>query len=286
MKEKIKIERTLPDVALYDNIVYGHRIKRFNTGFIPLSLHLMRPNESAMKPFEKRPLLVFVGGGGWKDSSPGRYLPNLLPFVYKGFVVASVGYRPSGAAPFPAQIQDVKAAIRFLRANANLFGIDVRRVAVMGESAGGHLAALVGTSVGFEEFASPDYPEQSDAAQAVVCLYTPVDLEEIARQEKVYPAWPAAEDMLLGGPVASMRTLAQKASPLNYVTEKAPPFLLLHGDADVIVSYKQSEIMYQRLSQLGVPVDYYLLEGAGHAAPEFFQPETIELISDFINRYI
>lgn len=286
MKQEVKIQREKLELVFYDNIIYAHRMKRFKTGFIPLSMNIVRPMECAVEPFQKRPLLVFIGGGGWKDSSPCRMLPGLMQFSYAGYVLASVGYRTTGMAPYPAQLQDVKAAIRFLKAHADIFGIDKDRVAVMGESAGGHLADLVAVTVGEEEYITGDYPEESDAVKAVISLYTPVDMERMDRQPKISPVWPSAEELLIGGPVEQYPEMVAKVNPITYLTKDAPPFLLMHGNKDVIVSCEQSQLMYDKLTELGVPAEFYVVDGAGHASSEFTQPEAVKLMCGFLKKYV
>lgn len=285
MISKIKIPVSLPDVLFYTDIVYANRMNEWKQAVYPMKLHLMRPFTD-MEGADRHPLIVWIGGGAWKASTPFRHIPCLSYFARNGYVVASIDYRVSGMDYFPAQIQDVKAAVRYLRLHAAEYGIDPEKIAVMGDSAGGHLSALAGTSGDRETFGTPDYPEVSCEVQAVVDLYGPSDFLQMPGADEPEKGflWQMPESLLLGGHVAGMRELAQKASPITYINENTPPFLLLHGTDDSVVSVKQSEILYEALVNGGVEADLYELEGANHATPHFVQPEVQKLILEFLDR--
>jgi acetyl esterase/lipase len=237
-----------PDVELRPDLVYATHER-------PLRMHVLLPRNAAAA----RPAIVFVHGGGWTEGTRERGLPSLLHFVKKGYVAASIEYRLSGEAIFPAQIDDVRAAIAFLRAHANELLIDPRRVAVWGQSAGGHLAALAGTSL--EGAARPD---------VVLDWNGPTDLlepRELARLEKRkadqgQPTF--AMERLLGGPMHERRELAMAANPIRWVTPGDPPFLILHGSADAEVSITQSELLRDALAKAGVEVTLEVFPGEGH----------------------
>ncbi|HEX6095497.1 MAG TPA: alpha/beta fold hydrolase [Thermoanaerobaculia bacterium] len=237
-----------PDVELRPDLVYATRPR-------PLRMHVLLPRNAATR----RPAIVFVHGGGWTEGGRERGLPSLIHFVKKGYVAASIEYRLSGEAIFPAQIEDVRAALEYLRAHANDLGIDPRRVAVWGQSAGGHLAALAGTSL--EGAARPD---------AVIDWNGPTDFlepRELARLEKRkadqgQPTF--AMERLLGGPVNERRELAIAANPITWVTPGDPPFLILHGSGDEEVSIGQSELLRDALVKAGVDVTLRVFPGEGH----------------------
>jgi acetyl esterase/lipase len=237
-----------PDIELRPDVVYA-------THGRPLRMHVLLPRTAAAS----RPAIVFIHGGGWTEGSRQRGLPSLIHFVKKGYVAASIEYRLSGEAIFPAQIEDVRAAIAYIRTHASDLGVDPHRIAVWGQSAGGHLAALAGTSL--KGAARPD---------AVIDWNGPTDFlepRELARLEKrkadqKQPTF--AMERLLGGPVNERRELAAAANPIRWVTPDDPPFLILHGSADEEVSITQSELLRDALANAGVEVTLEVFPGEGH----------------------
>lgn len=282
MIQTIQPEISRRDIILYNDIVYATRMEDWSTACIPLKLHLMResPESSEKKKF---PLILWLNGGGWRCVSPFRYIMNFDYLLQAGFAVASVQYRVSSQATFPEPLVDVKAAIRFLRAHANFFGIDKNHIGIMGESAGGHLAAMAGVTPNCAEFSSSDWSEESDAVNAAICWYTPFDLAMI---NEAMPSEGSPPRLLLGNPKEGIEAQAKKASPISYVCGKEPPFLLLHGTKDDVVSIRQSHSMYEALSSQGDLVEFYRLEGAGHCAVELVQPQIQNIILDFCKKHI
>jgi acetyl esterase/lipase len=196
------------------------------------------------------PLVVIIHGGGWVvGDKRGELASAAIPgFLDLGYAVASVNYRLAHEAAFPAQLLDVKAAIRFLRANAAILRLDPGRFAVVGESAGAHLAALLGTTAHIAEFDEPTLGnvDVSSAVQAVVDFYGPADLTTTDRQRSLNPGCPSEPDpniaLLLGASPTVAPDLATAASPVTYVhpNREMPPFFIAHGDADCVVPYQQS----------------------------------------------
>ena len=237
-------------------------------------------------PSPKRPLVVFVQGSGWGPQNLYSSIPQLAELAHHGYVVASVEYRPSTEAIAPAQIQDVKTAIRYLRANASKYDIDPQRVAIWGDSSGGHMAALVATTVGSAEFATADYADQSDAVQAVVDFYGVSDLTTMGR----FPSWiehdaegsPGA--LMLGGSPLTLHSKALAHSPVTYIKadRQLPPFLLVHGDVDVIVPFNQSVVLYEALRAAGKEVVFYKVENGNHGW-QFWSPRLMQLVADFLD---
>ncbi|MDR1192738.1 MAG: alpha/beta hydrolase [Peptococcaceae bacterium] len=285
MRERIKINVSQPDVALYGDIVYGNYFNDWMQENIPLKLCLLRP---FLDPFqwEKLPLLIWVGGGAYRNSAPLLYAPKLTRFALSGYVVASVQYRVSSEGLFPAQIQDVKQSIRFLRQHAGQYGIDPERVAIGGDSAGGHLATLAGLGAGVKAFESDEWPDADDSVKAVINWYGGGDLEPRLREgmtpeEKTLPF-----TLLLGGDIEEKTELARLASPSNYITAGAPPFLIMHGSEDTLVPLDRGEALYDRLIGAGARAELYILDGAGHGTAEFAQPEIQEIMLGFLRRYV
>jgi len=226
-------------------------------------------------PGPPKPLVVWIHGGGWQNGNKEN-APSLR-MIPSGFAAASIRYRLSAEAPMPAQIEDCRAAIRFLRANAKKYGYDATKIGVWGSSAGGHLVALLGTS-----------GEGEDKVQAVVDWFGPTALRRMSmwpsRIDHDSPSAP--ESRLIGGPVQQNAELADKANPITHVTKDDPPFLIQHGDADPLVPMEQSELLAAALKATGVPVELNIFHGAGHGGPQFQTPANIEKISAFFGKYL
>ena len=251
-------------------------------------LDLYLPGPGADRPL---PLIVWVHGGAWlggsKESCPA------VGFVRRGYAVASVNYRLSHHAIFPAQIQDCQAAVRWLRTHAGEYGIDPNRFGVWGPSAGGHLAALLGVcSVpvrAYDDGATPDgvtANEVSSRVQAVCDFFGPTDF---ARMNDFWTtmdhdAANSPESLLIGGPIQEHPALVRRANPITYVTKDAPPFLIVHGDADPLVPHNQSELLYEALKAAGVEVTLYTVRGGGHGG--FRDPEVDALLERFFDKHL
>lgn len=241
-----------------------------------------------LRPFgpekEKRPLIVWICGGAWITMDRSAHIPYLLYFAQHGYAVASLEYRMSNSAQFPAQLQDIKSGIRYLRAHAEKFGIDPERVAVMGESAGGYLATMTGVTGGTKEFDVGENLDQSSAVSAVVNFYGPTDFTIIPEGTKEDALGrPRPDQMLLGYTPGRAPEEARKAGAPAHITADTPPFFIMHGTEDALVSQSQNDSLYEALQKAGVRADYYVLEGAGHAAPQFYQQEMQERILQFLN---
>jgi len=213
-------------------------------------------------------LVVWVHGGGWRAGSKDRtYAPETLGEAY---AVASIDYRLSQVAAFPAQIHDVKAAVRWLRAHAEVYGFDPDRIGAWGSSAGGHLVALLGTSCGVEalEGCVGGFPEQSSCVHAVCDFYGPTDLPALVEQRGgTDPRQLMPEEQLIGGPIADNLELAIVASPIAHVDPNDPPFLIMHGSADQTVFVEQSIAFDAALRAAGVESTLIVIDGAGHGFP-------------------
>jgi len=226
------------------------------------------------------PLIVWIHGGAWKQGSKDGCIP--LPWSQKGYVVASINYRLSQDAKFPAQIEDCKAAVRWLRAHATQYNIDRDRVIAWGDSAGGHLAALLGTAGDAAEW-EPGPPAESSRVQGVIDWYGRADLTRVCT-DPAMAEHPVAE--LLGGSGNRVFDIARKASPITYVSKDDPPFLIMHGDADNTVPFQQSEALADALKGAGVPVILIVLNGVGHGGQEFLKPDKVRIIDAFLREYL
>ena len=234
------------------------------------------------------PLVVFLHAGAWFEGSKAD-CPALMA-TRIGYAVASINYRLTEVAPFPAQLFDCKGAIRWLRAHAQKYGIDPRRVAVFGQSAGGHLAALIGTT-GDDPSLEGNVGgnlEQSSRVQAVVDWFGPTDLIALARAQRriLRPGMkplPTPLTELLGGPVDQRHALAVEADPIFHIHRNDPPFLIMHGLADPLVPPEQSRLLATALENAGVPADLTLIPGAGHGGPPFGTPAMVKKLFDFLS---
>jgi acetyl esterase/lipase len=261
--EGVKILRDLPYIE------NGHERNR---------LDLYLPEKSK----DRLPVIVWIHGGAWmggnKDFCPA------VPYVAKGYAVASINYRLSQHAVFPAQIEDCKAAIRWLRANAAKYHLDPDHIGVWGASAGGHLVALLGTADGVKDWDTHGgNADQSSRVQCVVDWFGPTELSGM-RDEGDKPGSPVA--LLIGGPATENKKKARKASPLTYVDKDSAPFLIMHGDKDNIVPLKQSELLTDALKKAGVEVTLEVVKGNGHGGPGFNAPERQKMIETFFDKHL
>jgi acetyl esterase/lipase len=234
------------------------------------------------------PLIIWVHGGGWEAGSKTQCQPLWQGFVARGYAVASLDYRLSGDAIFPAQIEDCKAAIRWLRAHAKEYGLDPDRIGVWGSSAGGHLVALLGTSGDVKAFDVGAQLEVSSRVQAVCDFFGPTDLVQMdahalpGAQLKHDPAQ-SPESRLIGGAIQENKAKAARANPIAYVKPDDPPFLIVHGDADPTVPFHQSQLLFAALKQAGVSVHFHTIKGAGHGQG-FGGREIEQLVNEFFDR--
>ena len=264
--------------------------------YAPLSpaqaLDIYLPNEGD-GPF---PVIVAVHGGAFMmgDKADGQ-LAAPLEGVRRGYAVVSVNYRLSGEATFPAAVQDVKSAVRFLRANAARYGLDGSRIAAWGGSAGGHLVSMLGTTGRARRFDDPaaGNASQSSAVQAVVDWFGPIFFDRMDAQfaagKKGRPDHGAAgspESRFLGKAVADAPALAADASPATYLDKDAPPFFVEHGDADPLVPTEQS-IQFVAAIRAAAGNDravLTILPGAGHGGPQFVTPANLDLVFAFLDK--
>jgi acetyl esterase/lipase len=227
------------------------------------------------------PLVLWIHGGGWLA---GDKKPCLMAWLtLKGYAVASMNYRFSNHAVFPAQIHDCKAAVRWLRANAKKYHLDAEHIGACGASAGGHLVSLLGTTANVKELeGSGGNPDQSTRVQAVIDFCGPSDLTLPVPK----PAVKAMVTGLLGGPAAENAEKARAASPITYVGKDAAPFIIMHGDKDEIVPPEHAQKLADALKAAGVEVHLDIVAGGGHGGPQFATPARMKLIEEFLDKHL
>jgi acetyl esterase/lipase len=251
---------------------------------VELKMDIYRPQRSAAPT----PALLYVHGGGWTggDKRSGEGIRDIPELLARGYLVAAVNYRLAPRYKFPAMIEDVKCAVRFLRANAERFSINPEKIGAWGGSAGGHLVALLGTADATAGWDVGQYLEQSSRVQAVVDMYGPTDLTVLFEG-----ANPRLMEQVFGTSDRNSETL-QKASPVNWVSSDDPPFLILHGERDPLVPVSQSQIFYEKLRAAGVPATFVIVKNAGHGFAPLGGPispsrqELTKMIADFFDQYL
>ncbi len=234
------------------------------------------------------PVIVYIHGGAWRSGSKDK--PLGLELLAKGYTVASIAYRFSQDAIFPAQIQDCKSAIRWIRAHADEFGYDPRRIGVIGQSAGGHLVALLAVTGTSRDFDAGEHLDQSSAVQCGVDFFGPTD----------FPGWkpPSAIpliqrsgsdsclEQLFGGPLDDKLELAKSASPVSWVSKDAAPLFIIHGTKDPLVGLEQSQVFAEKLTAAGAEATLTVVENGGHGGPGFLSGDVKQRMVEFLNRHI
>jgi len=246
----------------------------------------------------KLPVIVSIHGGAFMmgDKRDGQVKP-MLEGIKRGYAVVSVNYRMSGEALFPANIKDIKAAIRWLRANASKYNFDPDRIAIWGGSAGGNLSSLAGTSGDVKELEDLSLGNAtfSSRVQAVVDWFGPTNflkmdehLRETGNGTPDHSAADSPESKVLGAKITEIPELVKKANPETYITSDDPPFFIEHGTKDGTVPTQQSTEFYQKLVKVLSPdnVSIQLLEGAGHGGPQFEEPANIDLVFTFLDKQL
>ena len=279
------------EVKLPDGVKLERDISYIPNGDEAQRLDIYLPEKASEKPL---PLVVHIHGGGWKGGS--KFPCTLAPMVNRGYVVASIEYRFSQKALFPAQIQDCQAAIRWLRANAKTYNIDTEHVGVVGGSAGGHLSALVATAGGKDAFPKiGGNDDQSDRVQCVIDIFGPTNFATVIEQAEndknvrnIFkfntPGDPYSS--LIGVALNEDKAKTDAVSPVTYVSEDNPPTLILHGTHDTLVPYAQSEELAAALKANGVPVWLQTLPGSGLGGGGFGKPQIVLLMQNFFDKYL
>jgi acetyl esterase/lipase len=240
------------------------------------------------------PVVIFLHGGGWVAGSRKTYLPYMVRPVQEGYVAVSVTYRLAPEHPFPAALHDVKCAVRWLRAHAARFALDPQRLGVVGYSAGGHLACLLGTTAGQADLEGDGgCAGHSSGVQAVVGYYALTDLPamQAAWRKNELDLWEGGRTVLalhsfLGGPPKEGDDLYARASPVTHASRSSAPTLLIHGAHDRQVPFDQSRRLEAKLKTAGAEVSLLTVEGAGHNFEGEAEKAPTEAMLRFLNRHL
>ncbi|MBA3607108.1 MAG: alpha/beta hydrolase [Chthoniobacterales bacterium] len=261
--QQLMAKRTVVDpseATVLPDLVY----KRVGTTELKIDLYL--PKNVSGQP----PMILCIHGGGWSRGNKRNCSGVMM--VKEGYAVASVQYRLTDEAAFPAQIEDCKAAVRWLRANAVKYNFDADRIGVWGHSSGAHLAALLGTSAGVSSLeGSGDNLQYSSRVQAVCEISGPADIVRMYQEVAASSSGRAPEaksviEALIGGPMEKKKANAIAASPMTYISKDDPPFLIIHGDEDSTVPVNQSQLFAAALKTAGLEVTLDIAVGRGHGA--------------------
>lgn len=279
-----------PAVQLPAGITMERDVSYIENGDNAQKLDIYYPEKAPEQPL---PLIVHIHGGGWMGGS--KFPCPVLHMTTKGYVVASVEYRFSQKAKFPAQIQDCQAAIRWLRGHREKYHINPKHVGVIGGSAGGHLSALVGTAGGKNAFPKiGSHQDQSDAVQAVCDIFGPKNFTSVVQQaaddpnvRNIFkfntPSDPYSE---LIGTKLSDTAKTDAVSPIHYLSKDTPPFLILHGTHDALVPYAQSEEFAEAAQEIGIIALLQKFPGSGHGGGGFGKPAVNMLTLKFFDKYL
>ncbi|MEN0614986.1 alpha/beta hydrolase [Klebsiella indica] len=278
------VEKTQGRIDALNDIVYSQ--VKSTVAVRQLHMSLLVPYNDDLKP-----AIVYFPGGGFTGSAWHKFIQMRMALAEAGFVVAAAEYRTIPDT-FPAPVVDGKAAIRYLREHAAEYGIDPSRIGVLGDSAGGYLAQMLALTNGDKSFDRGDNLAQSSDVQAAATLYGISNLLNIGEGfpeaiQKVHQSPAVTEALLVNGsafrdwPGATIDSDKQKAlaaSPMGHIHGKKPPFLIMHGSADTLVSPVQSKQLYEALKKEGNQADYVLLEGANHGDDNWYQKPVIERV--------
>ena len=283
--------RELPadsEVNLVKDVVF-HETKSIDGDPMSLKMDIL-----TYKDDKVRPCVVYVIGGGFSFAAKERNLFDRYEIAKAGYVVASVQYHVISTGIYSDAVKDVKAAVRYMRANADKYGVDPENIGIWGESAGGYLTAMVATTNGEKQFEEGAYLDQSSDVKAAVDAYGLSDLTKIGADYDEAAANAhftviSPDGQFIHGKNSGLTSLDKpeevaKANPINYVDKNDPPFLFFHGTKDMTVSPSQTLLLHNALREKGVSSTRYVLEGAGHASAEFSDPQVINIIIDFLDK--
>ena len=282
MKETLRISKKREVLSLVTGITYASVPAWYGGTYRDLKMDLIIPKHR--ENHSPCPAVLWICGGAFLVMDRSIWMPEMMAYAERGYAVACLDYRTCNEAPFPAQLQDVKAAIRYLKARAGQFCIDPDRIIVMGESAGGALAALAGVTAGRKEFDVGEHLEVDSSVCGVVSYYGASAAgmnEPLCQPHPNVPDW--IMQALLGSGYTQMDY--QRFSAYSYLDgDHIPPFLLLHGEKDSLVPKEHSERFYAALTERQIPADLIVVEGAEHGDDLLYQDAVKEKVLAFMNR--
>lgn len=262
---------------------------------VAMQMDVMQPQKK-----EKMPAIVFVTGGGFINANRANGLQMRTRLAEAGYVVASITYRVAPTAKFPEPLEDVKASIRYLRANADKFNIDPDRIGVVGGSAGGYLSAMTGTTSGTKTFDKGENLQESSAVKCAVDIFGLSDLTKVGDDytdavKAAHQSAGATEALWVngspvfggkdGGILADTKA-AEAANPIRYINAKSAPMLMMHGSADTVVSPSQTDLLFQALRQHGIEAERYVVPNAQHGGVYWVQDKVLDVIVDFFDKHL
>ena len=289
--ENLDVKISVPAVGGYDDVEFA---RYYTWPQATLKMDIFFPADG-----KKHPAVICIPGGAWITAPKSAFHRVCTILAENNFVAAAIEYRVIGAADYSEIIGDAKAAVRFLRANADRFNIDKDKIAVMGSSAGGYLSIMLGVTG--DKFNFGDNLDQSSEVQAVIDFFGLTDLTKVAddysdEKKALYNSPSSFVSIFVngvsgykdkkGGSVLDTPERANDANPLNYIGKNTPPFLIFHGDSDKTVSPSQSKILHDALIKNGTDSTLYIINGGGHDMQYIYQPEVMKIITDFLNRVL
>lgn len=279
MKETIRVNRKHEALSLVTGITFSNVPAWYGGTIRDLKMDLILPKQrQGHKPC---PAVVWVCGGAYMVMDRSIWLPQFWKLAQAGYVVAAIDYRTSNEAQFPAQLVDVKSAVRYLKANAEKLALDPENIFVMGESAGGCLASLTGVSYLHKEYDQGEHLEFDSAVRGVIDFYGPAVVKDgfEAKGDDV-PDWTMKAYLGQGYTQANQKRISAD----TYFDAPPPPFLLIHGKADPVVPVEQSEYYYEVLKEAGADVSLVIVEDAVHGDELCYQEEVMDRVLAFLER--
>jgi acetyl esterase/lipase len=290
----LDVQLKKPFIKLISNVVY-EQVSTLGYENVAMKMDVLKPQKDGSMPG-----IVFITGGGFIHANKDNYIQQRMALAEAGYVVASIDYRVAPTATFPQPLEDVKAAIRYLKTHANQFNINPNKIGVFGGSAGGYLSAMAGTTSGIKQFDKGENLDQNSNVQAVVDIYGLSDLANVGADyskevQDIHKSAGATEALwvngspVFGGKDGGILADAEKvkaANPLTYISKQTPPFLLMHGDKDTLVSPSQTEILHQALVAHGIESTRYVVKDAQHGGIYWVQPEVIQVVIDFFDKHL
>ena len=280
MKTYIEIETDHEAMSYISGITYANVPAWYDATRKDLKMDLIVPK--VRDTGRKLPAVLWFCGGAYRVMDRAVWMPELMQLARRGFVVASADYRTSNEASFPAALEDAKTAVRYLKAHAAQYCIDPDRICAAGESAGGTIAVLLGTTGSAAEYDTGGWAQYSSDVSAVVDFYGGGNMQDMPAFTGTRDVPPWTIDDFLGA--GHTEETVRKASAVNWISPDTPPFLIFHGSADQTVSIAQSEELYERLQAAGIESDFYILQGAGHGEDSFYQKNIMDIINAFLQR--